>query len=78
MNNNTKCRDSRRWNISQARAAFNFVLETVEIIQRKRAKRHHVSVGGREIGNKNIPASFGRKGVCYLNMMLTSMVRSHL
>ena len=27
MNNNTKCHDSRRWNISQAGTVLNFVLE---------------------------------------------------
>lgn len=43
MHNHTKCRDSRRWNISQARAVFNFVLEIAEIVQCKRAKRYYIS-----------------------------------
>ena len=79
MHNNTNCRDSRRWNISQARAAFNFVLEIAEIMQCKRAKRYYISDWGRAIGNKNILASLGgREGGWYLNMMLTSTVRSYL
>lgn len=48
MNNNTKCHDSRRWNISQAGAVFNFVLETAKIIQYNKAKRCYISDWGWE------------------------------
>lgn len=59
MNNNTKCHEYRRRNISQAEATSHFVLETAGSIQQNRAGEAAFGLGVGKQGIKILLHSSG-------------------